>query len=632
MKLLSTIFAITCLFSVELFGTAYVPVALSYETSGQRFQEIVAPDTSAMLLISPFYLDIVAPSSGIQFYRNGIIFLAYSKEEEKVPEKHLSFGTLETFTAKIMDTVPGEFSPLQFAGSSIFPSEATTFSQDYSTMYLSLIPPRASREKIFRASLQSNKWVVDKEPLSFCKNDFLYTHPTLSADGTFMIFSSDLTGSSGNLDLFITRKEKDKWSNPENLGRHINTGGNEVFASLDANNNLYFSSDGIPGNGGYDVFLCRYNGQGWDKPVNLSKINNVDDDLAFTINRKDNMSAFYTSRSRSGKNRTQLYHITLKKPTATKANGDLSYEFFALAGAITQPKIKVTEPANLTAQTTMSSEMQIKRPPAEHPTETMINGPAKTETVIKEKTSDRIEEPKVPDKISPVTNQSEKIKPDDLIYRIQISSDKKPSGTDNITIAGNKYPLYEYYYKNAYRRTIGEFSTLKEAGVFQNLCRKNGYSQAFVAAFSGDERITDQEARQLETSRKEKPPVAARQEPVRPAPAITAKSDPEASAAETRSNTPTDESKPQENEKVVYRVQVLANTKPVGSYVLTVAGNDYRTYEYLYMGGYRTTIGEFSSLSEAARLQNTCRQNGYKQAFVVAFRNNTRTNDPELFK
>ncbi len=44
---------------------------------------------------------------------------------------------------------------------------------------------------------------------------------------------------------------------------------------------------------------------------------------------------------------------------------------------------------------------------------------------------------------------------------------------------------------------------------------------------------------------------------------------------------------------VIYRVQVLANTKPVGSYDLTVAGKSYKTFEYLYAGAYRTTVGEF---------------------------------------
>jgi len=102
-----------------------------------------AGDTSgiANLLIKPFLLEVIPPSSGVQFYRNGIIFLSHAKVDEKVPEKHLSFGILKTFMTLVQDTVPGEFMPFTVSSDIVFPSEATTFTDDFSTMYLSLIPP-----------------------------------------------------------------------------------------------------------------------------------------------------------------------------------------------------------------------------------------------------------------------------------------------------------------------------------------------------------------------------------------------------------------------------------------------------------------------------------------------------------
>ena len=85
-------------------------------------------------------------------------------------------------------------------------------------------------------------------------------------------------------------------------------------------------------------------------------------------------------------------------------------------------------------------------------------------------------------------------------------------------------------------------------------------------------------------------------------------------------------------DSVVYRIQITASTKPVGSQNIMVAGKIYKSFEYLYQGGYRTTVGEFSTLADAIRLQSICRQNGYGQAFVVAFKNNIRSTDPNLFK
>jgi len=83
---------------------------------------------------------------------------------------------------------------------------------------------------------------------------------------------------------------------------------------------------------------------------------------------------------------------------------------------------------------------------------------------------------------------------------------------------------------------------------------------------------------------------------------------------------------------VVFRVQFASTTAPKGSYEITIAGNRYKTWEYLYLGAYRSTVGEFKSLKEAVDFRETMRQAGYSQAFVAAFRNNVRDLDPELFK
>ena len=57
----------------------------------------------------------------------------------------------------------------------------------------------------------------------------------------------------------------------------------------------------MPGYGGYDIFTCKFNGETWDKPVNLSdRINSENDDIAFSIDRTDGKSAFYTKRQKSG--------------------------------------------------------------------------------------------------------------------------------------------------------------------------------------------------------------------------------------------------------------------------------------------------------------------------------------------
>ncbi len=93
-----------------------------------------------------------------------------------------------------------------------------------------------------------------------------------------------------------------------------------------------------------------------------------------------------------------------------------------------------------------------------------------------------------------------------------------------------------------------------------------------------------------------------------------------------------DEEPAVQKDEVVYRVQILSSSKAKGSYQLEMAGNTYPTFEYLHVGAYRTCIGEFPTLAPAKELQNRCRRNEYKQAFVVVFKNGERSNDPTLFK
>ncbi len=73
-------------------------------------------------------------------------------------------------------------------------------------------------------------------------------------------------------------------------------------------------------------------------------------------------------------------------------------------------------------------------------------------------------------------------------------------------------------------------------------------------------------------------------------------------------------------------------SKPRGSTVYKLNGVNYKTYEYLYNGAYRSTIGEFNTYKPALDLQNALRRSGVKEAFVVAFKNNVRTLDTSLFK
>jgi hypothetical protein len=560
-------------------------------------------DISKFIRINKFYLEIIPPSSGVQFYHDGIVFLSNSKAEVNMPETHTSFGIVEAFFAVCKDTTIGNHAAFSASNPWEVPCDAMTFNSDYSVMYYTKWPGKKESEKIYQAKYQlikngKHEWLIDAKPLSFCSDNSVYTHPALSADGEKMVFSSNRSESYGGLDLFISYKEENGWSSPENLGNKINTKGNELYSFLDQYDNLFFSSDGIEGFGGYDIYFCRYNGHGWDKPVNLTKvINSENDDVAFKLSRPDGKSAFYTTRTKTGNKSSQLLRVTFRDQYSLNKLTNLSDAFKYIA----QAGFSSAEAAIAKTASQVEAIKHDKEP---------VNEPVKTQ-----KASEIIEEPVKLAAVKAPTSG------DAVIYRVQFSASAKSKGSYEITVGGKKFKTYEYLYNGAYRSCAGEFSTSAQASNLQSMLKKGGYPDAFVVAFKNNVRFTGN-IQSLEKSQ-EQPGQIPSSEATQTKKVTEIKQEPAKPPVQKQSAL---------SDALVYRVQFSASMKPKGSYEITAGGKTYKTYEYLSNGAYCSCIGEFSTSTAAASLQKIMKQEGYPDAFVVAFKNNVRSTDPALFK
>ncbi len=452
-----------------------------------------------LIAVRPFNLGIIPPSSGVSFYRSGIIYLSHTPDKKRIPSNHISFGSVQAYYSWLKDTVPG--GKVVFSGDMKFdyPCEAVTFNKDYTVMYFTGKIRKKGPEQIFEARLTNNRqgeniWSSDLKPLSFCDGRSIYTHPSLSGDGRFMVFASDLPGSAGGLDLYVSRMEGESWSLPEHLGNSINTVGNEHFPFLDAENNLYFSSDGLDGSGGYDIFVSRFNSNNWDKPENQgSCINTEHDDIAFSLDKTDNKIAFYTSRKRTGKNGGQLKLVTLKDRPSAESIHRLSETLLYLASGHTAVEEYIS-PEQLAAETVAASGTDSLLTPLTEAATTappLSKSPGKTPpdaSVEKEKTvapgTTSPPGPKLPERDTETTG-------DVVIYRVQFTTNDNPVGSYSVTAGGQTYKTYEYLYAGAYRSCAGEFSSVGPARALQKIMRQEGYPDAFVVAFKNDERSLD---------------------------------------------------------------------------------------------------------------------------------------------
>ncbi|MDB5119522.1 MAG: OmpA/MotB domain protein [Sphingobacteriales bacterium] len=140
------------------------------------------------------------------------------------------------------------------------------------------------------------------ENFPYNSDEYSVGHPAISADGNTLIFASDMPGSYGGTDLFYsTRLSSGRpWSKPTNMGRKINTEGNELFPYWDKSGKLFFSSTGHPGFGGLDIFETSLkNMKVVGTPHNLGvPFNSSVDDFGF-IRSDDENSGFFSS-NRSG--------------------------------------------------------------------------------------------------------------------------------------------------------------------------------------------------------------------------------------------------------------------------------------------------------------------------------------------
>ena len=557
----------------------------------------------SLIRIDSIILDIIPPSLGVQFYRDGIVFLSNSKAEDKMIPSHTSFGNIETYYAACTDTSIGIHNIFSNSFPNEVPCDAMTFNNDYSQMYFSKPPTKKSPEKIYQASFQLVKngkrdWISSAKPLSFCSDNSSYSHPALTADGEKMIFASNAPGNLGGLDLFITYKEGDDWSAPINLGNKINTSGNETSPFLDQDNNLFFSSDDRDGYGGYDIYVCRYTGSGWSQPANLTQyINTPDDDLAFTISRVNGRLAFFTRNFKTGDRAPRLFRVTFRDQYAINKLTNLSNALRYIAQASITPAETDNQATENKAEVTRTD----KKPP--------------TENVQPQKLPEIKQEPPKPPVIEASTAS------DAIIYRVQFSSSSKSKGSYKINIGGKTYQTFEYLFNGAYRSCAGEFSTPAPATDLQKALRREGFPDAFIIAFRNNKRLT--ESLQSIIKSQEQAGNKPVTEPVQNQKVAEIKKEqvkPPLEQTETSANA------------VVYRVQFSSNAKPKGSYEITFAGKTYKTFEYLYNGAYRSCVGEFSTLAQAANLQKSVKQAGYPDAFLVAFKNNLRSLDPALFK
>jgi len=275
-------------------------------------------------------------------------------------------------------------------------------------------------DDIYVTTFENGKWAKVKPikgDINTDKNDITNN---LSFDGTSLLISQ--INGGGNYDIYETFLKGDHWTSPISFSPNINYKANDTYACYDpgnvyiyyardnANGNrgydiyisgvmnrpqrkygtprpvsqvsspfndgpiyihpsgkyLYFASEGFNSMGGYDIFMCKREGQNWGEPINLGYPINTPYDDFFFASTANGKYAYITSNRAGGQGGYDIYKVTFWGPEKSPALMVEDYLLASVAKPINDPQIeeavKVTEAANFTVFKGKTIDALTKKP------------------------------------------------------------------------------------------------------------------------------------------------------------------------------------------------------------------------------------------------------------------------------
>lgn len=187
--------------------------------------------------------------------------------------------------------------------------------------------------KIFISRKGADGWQGANEVQGGVNGNFIAKHPVVGEifGQEVLFFSSNIEGTGvGGFDIYYAPlKGNDTYGDAVNLGKTINTVGDEETPFY-RDGTLYFSSNGLPSLGGFDIFSSSWNGTLWSEPQNMGKdFNTSVDDVYFMVDEEGYHGFLVSNRegNRSAVSKTccnDIFEFELAKITANIVAGTFS--------------------------------------------------------------------------------------------------------------------------------------------------------------------------------------------------------------------------------------------------------------------------------------------------------------------
>lgn len=185
---------------------------------------------------------------------------------------------------------------------------------DQDNIYMLIYAGWIGNGDIMYSEFDKGVWKKPEPFMDETSTPFRETSIAITADGEEVFFTSDMRkGNSGGRDIYHMQKiKKNRWTKPANLGPLVNSDRNEeaVWASV-TGDTIWFSSNGLQGYGGYDIFMSVRDISGkFTTPVNLGlPINSQWDDLFYRLSFIDRRRAYISSNRPNGMGGLDIYLV-----------------------------------------------------------------------------------------------------------------------------------------------------------------------------------------------------------------------------------------------------------------------------------------------------------------------------------
>jgi len=219
-------------------------------------------------------------------------------------------------------------------------------SEDGTTMYFTrgqLTGNFVTESRIYFSAMGADEFGPAEEVIGI-NGEYVNKHPVFGEHfgKEVIFFVSDMPGGIGGFDVYYaTRKGDGVFADPVNLGETINTAGDDVTPFY-KDGVLYFSSNGHPGFGGYDIFHSTWNGTSWSAPKNMGQgYNSGVDDVFFRLDNSGYKGFVVSNRTgtKSVQGKTccnDLFEFSIKKTEASLLVGTLEGKKTKVTGSTIQ--------------------------------------------------------------------------------------------------------------------------------------------------------------------------------------------------------------------------------------------------------------------------------------------------------